>query len=67
MSRSARKPKTVEKVVPLCTVTVVEKRGVVERKRASYKARAVLGERGRVGGGERGARGDNQHIGAVVR
>ena len=41
--------------------------GVVERNRAADEARAVLGEGGRVRGGERGARGDSQHIRAVVR
>ena len=42
------------------------KRGVVERNRAPDQARAMLGERGRVRGGRDGARGDSQHIGAVV-
>ena len=41
------------------------KRGVVERNRASDEARAVLGERGRVRGGGRGARGDSQHVRAA--
>ena len=43
------------------------KRGVVERNCASDEARAVLGERGRVRGGGRGARGGSEHIRAVVR
>ena len=42
------------------------KRGFVERNRASDEARAVLGERGGVCEGGAGARGDSQHIGAVV-
>ena len=43
------------------------KKGVVERNRASDETRAVLEKRGRVRGGGRGARGDSQYIGAVVR
>ena len=43
------------------------KKGGVERNRASDEARAMLEERGRVRGGGCGARGDSQHIGAVVR
>ena len=43
------------------------KRGVVERNRASYEGWAVLGEPRRVRGGERGVKGDSEHIRAVVR
>ena len=41
------------------------KRWVVGRSRAAYEARAVRGERGRGRKVVDGARGDNQHIGAV--
>ena len=43
------------------------KRSVVERNRASDEVPAVLGELGRVRRGGRDARGDSQHIGAVIR
>ena len=55
MSRRATQPKTVEAVVPLCTVIFSGKRGVVERNRASDEAQAV-GERGRVREGGWGRR-----------
>ena len=45
----------------------VDKTGIVERNHASDEVWAVLGERGRVRGGARGARGNSQHIEAVVR
>ena len=42
------------------------KTGVIECNRASDEARVVLRERGHVREREGGARGDSQHIGAVV-